>query len=122
MKKIILLFSFLFLIFVLTGCGKQVMMDELNKQGFYPYSDSYLGFNLSLTKEFKYYQFERDTMNDHTDLAFFVPTADTNYPQRVPGYAEPIIVRIYDKTIYEKYGLTVDNVVVNARSLLGIEN
>ncbi|HTX86546.1 MAG TPA: hypothetical protein VMC41_00585 [Candidatus Nanoarchaeia archaeon] len=101
MKKIFFPFSFLIFIFILTGCGKQVMMDQLDKQGFYPYSDAYLGFNLSLPREFQYYQFERDTFPAYTDLDIFVPTADADYPEKVAGYAEPIIVRIYDQAAYD---------------------
>jgi hypothetical protein len=102
MKKIFLISSFLFLLFATSGCaGKPVMMDQLNKQGFYPYSNDLLGFNLSLPKEFQYYQTQRMTFPDYTDIDIFVPTADTDYVEQVPGYAEPIIVRVYDKTAYD---------------------
>ncbi|MDD4901811.1 MAG: hypothetical protein PHE24_01620 [Patescibacteria group bacterium] len=102
MKKILYTFCFLFFVFLLTGCaGKPVMMDQLNKQGFYPYHNEMFNFNLSLPKEFQYYQTQRMTFTDYTDIDIFVPTADTNYVEQVPGYAEPIIVRVYDKTAYD---------------------
>ncbi|MDD5527795.1 MAG: hypothetical protein PHO56_02345 [Patescibacteria group bacterium] len=101
MKRLFFLFSLLFLIFFTTGCGKPVMMDEVNKQGFYPYHNEMFNFDLSLPKEFRYYQTQRMTFPGYTDLDIFVPTADTNYPEQVPGYAEPIIVRVYDKTAYD---------------------
>jgi len=101
MKKIFFISSLLIFLFTLSACGKPVMMDALNKQGFYPYSNDLLGFNLSLTKDFKYYQTQRTELPTYTDLDIFVPTADANYAEQVPGYAEPIIVRVYDKSTYD---------------------
>jgi hypothetical protein len=102
MKKILVIFSLAFILLAATGCsGKPVMMDQLNAQGFYPYTNDLLSFNLSLPKEFQYYQTQRSTFPTYTDLDIFVPTADKDYAEQVPGYAEPVIVRVYDKTAYD---------------------
>jgi hypothetical protein len=106
MKKYIFAACLLVFAFALTGCGKQVMMDQLNSKGVYPYSNDMLGFNLSLPKEFQYYQTQRTNFTNYTDLDIFVPTADTNYAEQLPGYAEPVIVRVYDKSTYD--GLAAD--------------
>jgi hypothetical protein len=100
MKKILFVLFFLFFAFGLTGCGKAPMMDELNKQGFYPYQNTELGFSLSLPQEFQYYQTQRTNDANFKELDVFVPTADTKIKEIVPGYAEPIIVRVYDKNFY----------------------
>ncbi|HTW96966.1 MAG TPA: hypothetical protein VMD74_04905 [Candidatus Methylomirabilis sp.] len=96
MKKIFLFFTFCFLLIVLSACGKKVMMDELNGQGFYPYSNDALGFSLSLPKEFIYYQTQRNDGGNYQELDVFVPTADQSYKSAVPqSYAEPVVVRVY---------------------------
>ncbi len=96
----------LFLIFVLvfalglSACTskqsqEQVPMDQLAKDGYYHYSNKDLGFSLNLPKEFIYYQTQREESNDYIDIEFFVPTSDTSYRQKVPGYAEAILVRVF---------------------------
>jgi|WetSurMetagenome_2_1015567.scaffolds.fasta_scaffold00657_24 hypothetical protein len=102
MKKIAILFTFCFLLFALSGCGKAPMMDELNKQGFYPYTNEALGFSLSLPQEFQYYQTQRNDSGDFKELDIFVPTADTRIGNVVSGYAEPVIVRAYNKNFYNR--------------------
>ena len=100
MKKIFFIFSLLSLLLVVSACASKPMMDQLDERGFYPYSNNELGFSLPLTKEFQYYQTQRIDKPDFKELDIFVPTADTNIPEIVPGYAEPIIVRAYDKNFY----------------------
>jgi hypothetical protein len=101
MKKIFYIFCFIVFAFTLTACGQPVLMDQLNKQGVYPYTDSYFGFNLPLPGMFQYYQTQRLSFTGYSELDIFVPTADRNYPEMVSGYAEPVIVRVYDKTAYD---------------------
>ncbi len=85
----------------LTACSRQVNMDQPDANGNYDFSDSYLGFSLILPKEFDHYQFQRVDKADYSDLEFFVPTSDTSIPKEVPGYGEPIIVRVYNKSAWD---------------------
>jgi hypothetical protein len=101
MKKLLLVSFLAFILLLASGCGKKPMMDEVNQQGFYPYSNETLNFSLSLPKEFEYYQTERTTNDISTDLHFFVPTADISAPKKVSGYAEPITVRVFKKEAFE---------------------
>jgi hypothetical protein len=119
MKKIFIIFSLLSLLLVIPGCAKKPMMDKLNEAGFYPYSNDELGFSLSLPKEFEYYQTQRTSFTNYTDLDIFVPTADTNYPEQIPGYAEPIIVRVYDKPAYDALSASTSAMMVKAAERKG---
>jgi len=114
MKKIIL-FSVIFII-LLSGCGKKPLMNELAKDGNYHYQNKDLGFSLVLSPEFIYYQTQRKNMDDITDIEIFVPTNDVSYPQEVPSYAKPIVIRIFsndywsnskeeERGIYQKIGV-----------------
>jgi hypothetical protein len=111
MKKLFLISSLLFLLcIVVSGCGKKVvMMDELNQKGFYPYTNSELGFDLSLPKDFQYFQTQRINSDNFKDLEIFVPTADRNYTEEVPAsYAKPVIVRVMDKKYYDSLENSAD--------------
>ena len=95
-KKIIL--PLITIAILLSACGRQpVNMDELAEDDSYHYRNADLGFSLVLPSEFVYYQTQRtgDRSSDFIDLDIFVPTSDTAYPQAVPGYANPIKVRIF---------------------------
>jgi hypothetical protein len=105
-KKIFFLISFFFLIFLLTGCGQPVMMDQLNQQGLYPYHNDFFNFNLPLPSAFLYYQTQRVAYTGYTDVDIFVPTSDTNYAEQLPGYALPVIVRVYDKSAFSALSTT----------------
>lgn len=70
-------------------------MDQLADDGQYHYRNPDLGFRVNLPSEFIYYQVQRKTTARYTEVEFFVPTSDTDYPQEVPSYAKPLVVRIY---------------------------
>lgn len=112
MKKISFIFSLFVVLFVMAGCAAKPMMDEIDKQGFYPYHNDFFNFDLSLPKEFQYYQTQRIDNANYTEVDIFVPTADTTLIEQVPGYAEPIAIRAYDKKTFDalteadKAGLT----------------
>lgn len=105
MKKIHLLFGFLMLLFVVSGCAQKPMMDEIDKNGFYPYHNDFLGFYLPLPKEFQNYQTQRIDNRNYTEVDIVVPTTDMNLMQVIPGYAELLVIRAYDKKYFS--GLSV---------------
>lgn len=102
-KKLFLLFlSLLFIIITLSGCGKkETDMKTPQADGGYVYTNQDLGFKLRLPKEFLYYQVQRKNQTNFIDIEIFVPTNDTSYPQEVPSYAKPVVIRIYEKEKYE---------------------
>jgi len=100
-KKIFIL---LFFILLLAGCGRELAMDQLAEDGNFHYRNKNLGFSLVLPPEFLYYQTQRKETADYIDLEFFVPIADTNYHQEVPGYAKPIVIRIFSENSWEQMG------------------
>jgi len=92
-------------------------MDRPADDGRFYYTNKDLGFTLVLPPEFLYYQTQRLETDDYIDIEFFVPTSDRAYPQEVPSYAKPIVVRVFTrdawgsisgnsemKSIYEKVG------------------
>ncbi|MDD5071765.1 MAG: hypothetical protein PHQ42_03450 [Patescibacteria group bacterium] len=103
MGKVELIISLFFVLF-LAGCGKEPIMDQPAQDGKFYYRNKDLGFNLVLPPEFLYYQTQRKETPDYIDLEFFVPTNDTGYPQEVPSYAKPAVVRIFDKDDWERIG------------------
>lgn len=103
MKKTLIAAFFLVFSFALTGCGKKTVdMNQLSEDQQYHYENSDLGFSVTLPKEFEYYQTQRKKADTYVDLEIFVPTADTKYAQEVPGYAKPLMFRIYEKDAYNK--------------------
>ncbi|MDP2708576.1 MAG: hypothetical protein Q8O93_00775 [bacterium] len=122
MKKFIVLSSLFVLAVFLTGCGvKKPLMDKPAADNNYYYKNEGLGFSLVLPPEFIYYQTQRKQIGGATELAIFVPTADTQYQQEVPGYAKPLRIMIYgsddwrnlpeaDKINLEKVGEKKDRI------------
>lgn len=116
MKRYYLLLIILLLVVV--GCSRKVeFMDQPADDGRFYYSNKDLDFSLVLPPEFLYYQTQRIDTDDYIDIEFFVPTSDRAYPQEVPSYGKPIVVRIFTrdawgsiggdneiKSIYEKIG------------------
>lgn len=113
MKKTILFLAVL--IITLSGCGNKQLMDAPAEDGNYYYQNRDLGFSLILPPEFEYYQIQRNSTDEYTDIEVFVPTSDTSYPQEVSGYAKPIVIRMFDsdywgnskeeeRNIYQKIG------------------
>lgn len=103
MKKISLLLVLLLAVVFVAGCQKKPkeMMDVLNKDGYYHYVNQDLNFGLYLPPDFIYYQTQRKNNDKYTDIEVFVPTADKAYHQEVPGYAKPIVVRVFDKKYWQ---------------------
>ncbi len=124
MKRIIFFCVILFCAIALTGCGKNDQdMKQLTEDNSYHYRNGGLGFEMILPAEFEYYQTQRKETPDFIDIEIFVPTSDVDYQQEVPGYGKPIVVRIFessvwqsmsdgneDKIIYKKLGEEKDKV------------
>ena len=106
-KKLVLLTFVLLLAssFLISGCGKKQLMDQPAKDGKYHYQNDDLGFSLILPEEFIYYQTQRKQNNDFADIEFFVPSSDKEQGREVPGYAKPIVVRIYQADKYQEEGI-----------------
>ncbi|MFA4834085.1 MAG: hypothetical protein WC619_04560 [Patescibacteria group bacterium] len=101
-KKTIL-FSLIFIFgLLLSGCGQEPIMDQPAEDGNFYYRNKDMGFSLVLPPEFLYYQTQRKETADYIDLEFFVPTNDTGYPQEVPSYAKPVVIRIFNEDSWEK--------------------
>jgi hypothetical protein len=101
MRKALFFLAIISLIF-LPACGRKVMMDELSADGTYNYSNKDLGFSLKLPGTFEFYQTQRKDNEDFSDLEIFVPTADTEYYQELPGYAKPIVIRVISRDAWPK--------------------
>lgn len=98
-----LFFILIIFIFLIAGCGqKPVAMDVLNEQGVYNYRNQDLGFQINLPPEFIYYQTQRKDGSDYTDLEIFVPTSDRDYPQEIPSYARPLLIRVYTPETWQE--------------------
>lgn len=90
----------------LVGCGSSVgnesAMDQPAEDNKYHYKNHDLGFQVTLPFSFEYYQTQRKEAESYTDIEFFVPTSDKeNYSGEVPGYAKPIVVRVFDSEEWE---------------------
>lgn len=99
-------FGFLLLLMlVFSGCSKkETDMNVLSDDGQFHYRNELLKFSISLPAEFEHYVTQRKDETDYSDLEFFVPSSDTaNYVQEVPGYAKPIVVRVFKKDIWQKW-------------------
>lgn len=97
MKKI--LFLFLVSSLFLTGCGtkkEEIDMAKLTADGEYHYQNKDLGFEIFLPETFQYYQVQRINKDEYTDIEFFVPTADIDYPQEIQSYAKPVVARVFN--------------------------
>jgi hypothetical protein len=88
------------------GSFKSGAKDSFNGQ---VYENDGLGFSIVLPAEFKYFQTQRKESTDYTDLEIFVPTSDRDYPQEVPGYAKPLVIRIEGEDSFEKSGGVDEN-------------
>lgn len=97
MKKIRLSILVLVIVAVLSACGQPPDMGKQAEDGNYHYRNNDLGFSISLPPEFIYYQTQRKETDKYTVIEFFVPTADTSYPQEIQSYAMPLEVRVFDK-------------------------
>lgn len=100
-KRFLSILLILFLPLLLAGCFKKTAPISQDKDGGYVYTAQDLGFGLSLPREFEYFQTQRQNKPEYTDVQFFVPTSDTAYPQLVPGYADPLVVRVVTDDKYQ---------------------
>lgn len=99
MKKAIVFIFILTLAVALSACNlKKPLMDKLAEDNNYHYKNADLGFSLTLPPEFIYYQTQRKKIDNFTELAIFVPTSDTKYPQEVASYAKPLTIEVYKKS------------------------
>jgi hypothetical protein len=91
---------------LLTGCGSSTgsepAMDQLAEDNKYHYQNPGLGFRVALPSSFEYYQTQKKEAEGYADIEFFVPTSDTeNGSREVPGYAKPIVVRVFESEEWE---------------------
>lgn len=94
---------------LLTGCGREPQMDQL-ENGAYHYNNETYNFKLDLPEEFIYYQVQtkigKDEKNvvstDWNDVEFYVPMNDRTYPQEVPAYAKAFTVRVFEAGKYRE--------------------
>jgi len=105
MKKFKIFFFVFLLSIVLSACGQKsevLIMDKPADDGKYHYSNKDLSFSLTLPEDFIYYQTQRKQTVEYSDIEFFVPTGDKKYNQEVPGYAKPIVLRVYSDENWEE--------------------
>ena len=78
-------------------------MDKPAEDGNYYYRNKALDFSLVLPPEFIYYQTQMTNAKIFVDIDFFVPTSDTEYPQTVPSYANPVKIRTFMVDNWEEF-------------------
>lgn len=88
-----------------TAClaGKTPAMDELAEDGKYHYLNKDLAFKIEFPASFFRYQVQRKNIDEYIELEFYVPTADTGYPQEIQSYAEAVVVRVYESLSWKDY-------------------
>jgi hypothetical protein len=91
------------LMILITGCSKKLpATDRPDENGNYHYINKDLDFSLVLPPDFSYYQTQRKSNEDYTDIEFYIPTSDLNYHGDVPNYARIVVVRIFGLKTWEK--------------------
>lgn len=84
-------------------------MDVPDKQGNYHYQNEDLGFELLLPGDFQYYITYRKKNEGFVDLAILVPTGDVDYQSDVPGYAQPVTIRVFEQQAWSDYKTSGNN-------------
>ena len=104
LKKKILFTIILLLMVFLTACAKKEVynMDQLAPDGNYHYTNKDLGLSVDFGEEFKYYQTQRNDNKAYSEIEYFVPTSDREYPQQIQSYGKFLVVRIYNKNEYDE--------------------
>lgn len=104
MNRKILFTTILVLMIFLSACAKKEVynMDQLAPDGMYHYTNQSLDFSVDLGSDFIYYQTQRNDNKSYSEVEFFVPTSDRNYPQTIQSYGKFLVVRIYNEGEYEK--------------------
>lgn len=109
MKKLLFLVFGVVLVTALTGCGKQLNIDQLDN-GQYHYKSEALGFKIDLPKEFENYQVQvmpgknekGERISDWQDLEIGVPTLDKTVPRMGDIYAKIVTIRVYEAGKYKE--------------------
>jgi hypothetical protein len=104
MHKLIFIPLLIIIPMLLGSCGQKTQTDANVIPGAYHYENRDLGFEIDLPADFEYFQTQRKAGDGFIDLEFFVPTSDTTYAQEVPGYGKPLVVRVFEKNVWDKPG------------------
>ena len=108
MKKKILSLLLVMSVLVISGCGKTPQIDQLDKD-VYHYSNTLLGLNVDLPKEFVDYQVQvipgrneqKEIITDWRDLEILVPTADLSFERIGGAYVRPVTIRVFEAGKYQ---------------------
>ncbi len=84
-------------------------MDQPANDGQYHYRNQELGFSVVFPAEFIYYQTQRVNKSGYIDMEYYVPTNDVDYPQDVPSYAKPVVIRVFDRPDWTDYSATLSD-------------
>ncbi len=98
-----LIILFLVLVIILAGCAsKRIPVDVLSDDGKYHYYNDSLGFEIAFPEEFQYYQVQRVDNDGFSDVEYFVPTTDYDYPLDFSNFAKAITIRVLDKDFWQE--------------------
>jgi len=115
MKKVVITLLLLVLP-ILSSCSskRDLPTDKALEDGSFFYRNTSLAFSVILPKEFENYHTQKTSGVNYIDVEFFVPTSDERFGTQVPGYAKPIVIRVFDEdewatineasSIYKKLG------------------
>jgi hypothetical protein len=102
-KKYAKLIPLLAIILILSACGQRNLpTDKPLEDGSRFYRNEMLKFSLVLPASFEYYQTQRTEGKGYSDLEIFVPTSDVRQSGKVSGYAQPIVIRVFDKVTWDE--------------------
>jgi hypothetical protein len=103
MRKQALLIPLLILTLFVSACGKRDLpTDKPLDDGSFFYRNEMHSFSLILPPAFEFYQTQRVEGQGYTDIEFYVPTSDTRFGSQIPGYAQPIVIRVFEKAVWEE--------------------
>ncbi len=102
MKIVLKIIPLLFIIPILSSCGQRDLPTDrsLDDGGFF-YRNNTLGFSMILPQSFDNYHTQRTSGDGYIDLEIFVPTSDIGFGKQVPGYARPIVIRVFEKNSWD---------------------
>ncbi len=103
LKIIVKIIPLFFVVIFLASCAERNLPTDkpLDDGGFF-YRNNSLGFSLILPPAFDHYQTQRISGSGYVDLEIFVPTSDTRFGKQVQGYAQPIVIRVFEKNVWEQ--------------------
>lgn len=103
MKNVTKILLILLVAFALSACQKKEVKDmsQVSSDGKFHYQNPDLGFSVDFPQVFQYYQVQRVNNDKYTEMQFFVPTADKNYPQQLKDYGRYMVIQIYEKNYWE---------------------